>query len=291
MDRPTALWRFLQFPLTRLVIGLVAVIGATTLVQLAADALQLRPEVGALLATAAMVITYVVFVRLVERRPVAELARARAGGFLPGVILGAVLFGSTMLVLAVLGVAHVGRGDGWRAAAVALVMAIVAGVGEEIVVRGVVFRIVEDRLGSWIAVALSAALFGLLHAFNPGATTISTLSIAFEAGVLLAAAYIFSRGLWLPIGLHIGWNFTERGIFGAAVSGNTGQGLLHSDFTGATLLGGGAFGPEASLVAVVVCCGAGLVLLALARQRGHIVAPRWRRRGGAQNAPAITNPS
>ena len=176
---------------------------------------------------AVIVGTYVVFVRLVERRPVVELARAHAAAELGrGLALGTLLFAGTMAVLCALGVAHVGHGDGWRALVMALLLALLAGFGEEILVRGVLFRIVQESLGTWIAIAFSAALFGALHGFNHGATIVSTLSIAFEAGVLLAAAYIFSRGLWLPIGLHIGWNFTEGGIFGASVSGGEAHGFL-----------------------------------------------------------------
>lgn len=108
----------------------------------------------------------------------------------------------------------------------ALAIAIASAVGEEIVFRGVVFRLLEARLGTTIALVLSAAAFGLLHAGNPGATWGSTLAIACESGVLLGLAYAASRALWLPIGLHFGWNFTEGGVFGAAVSGGQNTGLI-----------------------------------------------------------------
>ncbi|MGZ3438426.1 MAG: CPBP family intramembrane glutamic endopeptidase [Polyangia bacterium] len=279
MGQPaTRLWRFLQSPVTRLVIGLVVVIGATIAVQAAAQALHLPPALGALAAIAAVVGSYVAFVRLIERRPVVELGRARAAGEVGrGMALGAALFAGTIVVLSLLRVCHLERGDGWRALVPALVMSLAAAFSEEILVRGLLFRIVEESLGSWIAVVLSAGLFGVLHAFNHGATIVSTLSIAFEAGVLLAAAYVYSRRLWLPIGLHLGWNFTEGGIFGAAVSGHPGHGLWRSHFAGAELLTGGEFGPEASVVAVVLCFAVALLLLARARKRGHVVAPFWQR--------------
>ncbi len=96
--------------------------------------------------------------------------------------------------------------------------------------RGVLFRIVEESLGSWIALALSAALFGALHAFNPGATLTSSIAIALEAGVLLAAVFMVTRRLWMVIGLHTAWNFTEGGVFGASVSGGDAHGMLASQF-------------------------------------------------------------
>src|SRR3954471_14552398 len=130
------------------------------------------------------------------------------------------------------------------------------------------FRIVEESLGSVIALVASAALFGLLHAFNPGATLVSTVAIALEAGSILAAAYLLTRPLWMAIGLHAAWNFTEGGVFGASVSGSAPHGLLHSRFTGAPLLSGGGFGPEASIVAIVVCLTAGIALCVAVIRRG-----------------------
>jgi hypothetical protein len=94
--------------------------------------------------------------------------------------------------------------------------------------------------------------------FNSGATTVSTVAIALEAGVLLGAAYAACGSLWLPIGLHFGWNFTEGGVFGVAVSGRkAGAGIVNMPLSGSALWTGGQFGPEASLVAVAVCLVAG----------------------------------
>jgi membrane protease YdiL (CAAX protease family) len=261
----------------------LAVAGATAAVQLPAHALHL-PHTGAagvlqaLALISAVVGAYVGYVRLIERRRVIELGRAGAVTQLArGYLLGTGLFCATVLTLCLLGIGTISRGDGWRAVPAGLAAALAAAFAEEILIRGVVFRIVEESLGSWIALAFSAALFGGLHAFNPGATFVSTLSIALEAGVLLAAAYVYSRTLWLPIGLHTAWNFTEGGLFGASVSGGPQHGLLRSDFAGRALLTGGEFGPESSVVAVVICLAAGLALLVLAQRRQRLVPPWWRR--------------
>jgi uncharacterized protein len=138
---------------------------------------------------------------------------------------------------------------------------------------------VEESLGSVIALLASAALFGFLHAFNPGATLVSTVAIALEAGVILAAAYLYTRRLWMAIGLHTAWNFTEGGIFGASVSGGVGHGLFASHFAGRPIFSGGAFGPEASIVAVVVCLIVGVALLVRSRRLGHFQPPFWARGG------------
>lgn len=91
------------------------------------------------------------------------------------------------------------------------------------------------------------------------------------AGVLLGAAYMYSRRLWMPIGVHAGWNFTEGGIFGASVSGGQAHGLLVSHFQGPEVLTGARFGPEASLVAVAACLMVAVAFLVLAIRRGQLV--------------------
>jgi len=143
--------------------------------------------------------------------------------------------------------------------------------------RGIIFRIIEESLGTWIALVLSAILFGAMHLGNPNATVSSALAIALEAGLLLAACYVLTRRLWLAIGLHLAWNFTQGGIFGVAVSGTTPMGILQSTLTGPDFLSGGAFGAEASIFAVVVCTSGFIFVIVKAYRKGHITKPYWLR--------------
>jgi membrane protease YdiL (CAAX protease family) len=157
---------------------------------------------------------------------------------------------------------------------------------EELLFRGILFRIIEDRFGTWVALTATSLVFGVSHLTNPHATLWGAIAIAIEAGGMLAAAYAATRSLWLPIGLHFGWNLAEGGIFGTQVSGsNTPEGLLHSTTSGSTLLSGGEFGPEASILSIVACTLVTVVFLGLARRRGHIVA---RRRRTPERVPAAT---
>ena len=217
-----------------------------------------------------MILAYRVLIRWTERRPASELGASHAIlQLIGGAIIGFVLFASVYAVLWAYGAVTF---KGWNAPdgmAAAAGMALLSGVGEEIIFRGVVYRLFEEGLGTLIAIVLSGALFGLIHAANKGATLESTLAIALEAGILLAASYILTRSLWLPIGLHFGWNFTEGGIFGAAVSGGHMKGLINAPLSGPVSLTGGAFGPEASLPAVGICLVAALVMLVLAATRGQ----------------------
>lgn len=283
--RPGKFWQFLQFPVTRIVLAAAALIAVTAMIQSGAKALHIAPQsaVGlavALLIMLATVATYCVYVRTLERRPVAEFGLPRAAPeFATGFLLGMLLFGITMLVMWGLGIASFTMAGGWSALGYPLLGALVAGVVEETLVRGVLFRIIEESLGSWLALIISAVVFGALHAFNPGATIVSSIAIALEAGVLLAAVFMYTRRLWMAIGLHAAWNFTEGGIFGASVSGGSARGMLASYFQGAQWLTGGKFGPEASLVAVLVCLAAGVGFVFLAYRKGYIVRPAWRRAG------------
>ena len=132
--------------------------------------------------------------------------------------------------------------------------AVLAGILEELLFRGYLFRLSSRIVGTWGALIFTSALFGLAHLGNKGATLSSGIAIMLEAGVLLGSAYVVTQRLWFPIGLHIAWNFTEGSVFGMQVSGNsTASGLMRGSLTGSNLLTGGAFGPEASIVAVLVC--------------------------------------
>ena len=281
--RPGTLWKVLQFPLTRALLAIVSIAGVVVLVQGAGRALHVPPKSGwgqvlGLVLVAGVCLVYAAYVRVIERRPVVELAlRGAPQAFGKGFLVGAALFSATILELWVIGVYSVVAVFGVDALLAPLTGALVAAFIEELVFRGVLFRIIEESLGSWLALGLSALLFGLLHAFNHGATWVSTLAIALEAGVLLAAVYMFSRRLWTCIGLHCAWNFAEGGVFGASVSGGKAGGLLAARFRGPDILTGGEFGPEASVVAVLICLAAGVAFVQLARRRGYVVRPFWRR--------------
>ncbi|THA73018.1 CPBP family intramembrane metalloprotease [Streptomyces sp. A0642] len=214
-----------------------------------------------------------------EHRPVTELApggaRAAAGR---GVLIGVPLFSAVILILAVSGQYHV-DGIGSVTGAMGLIgFMAAAAVTEELLFRGILFRVVEERGGTWLALTLTGALFGLMHLLNPNASLWGAVAIAVEAGGMLAAAYAATRTLWLPIGVHLGWNFAESGIFSTEVSGNdTPQGLLDSATSGPHLLTGGDFGPEASLYAVLAGAVLTVAFMWLAHRRGHVVPRRGRR--------------
>src|SRR5262249_21623370 len=183
------------------------------------------------------------YVRTIERRPLHELASGGVARELAmGLAVGGGVFGAGAGGLALGGGAFGHRGPGVGALPPLVGMAAISSFSEEVLVRGIVFRITEEALGSGLALLVSAALFGLGHLANPHATLWGAAAIALEAGVLLAAAYMLTRRLWLPIGIHAAWNFTEGGLFGAATSGRNLPGLLQTTTRGPEWLSGGAFG-------------------------------------------------
>jgi uncharacterized protein len=138
---------------------------------------------------------------------------------------------------------------------------ILVGWGEELLSRGYMLQNLEEGVGLNWAVFISSAIFGILHAFNPDASIAAVLGIL-GAGYFLAYGYIRSRQLWLPIGLHIGWNFFEGPIFSFPVSGIETIKLLNHEVTGPALITGGAFGPEAGLIVLpAMAFGAYLIFL------------------------------
>jgi hypothetical protein len=160
----------------------------------------------------------------------------------------------------------------------AVAFTVLAGILEEVVFRGFLFRLFSKIVGTWGALFLTASLFGAAHAGNRNATLGSSVAIAIEAGLLLGAAYALTNRLWLPIGLHIGWNFCEGSIFGMAISGNTVEpGMLRGSVAGRALLTGGAFGPESSLVAVLLCFAVAALFLWRAVNLHRTESPVWLR--------------
>jgi membrane protease YdiL (CAAX protease family) len=232
----------------------------------------------ALLTAPVMIIAYRLCAHWIEDRRAEELSAKAVFQLIPGAILGVALFSGVYGVLWLIGVAHIGGYSPNNTVLDAAALSIVAAVGEEIVFRGVLFRILEQGYGTLAAALVSSVVFGLLHVINPGATWWSTAAIALEAGLLLGSAYAATRTLWIPIGLHFGWNFAEGGIFSAAVSGGHEHGLLAGTLTGPALWTGGAFGPEASIVATLICLAASVAFFAVAIARGRWEPARFRLR-------------
>ncbi len=288
-----ALWLgVLRSPLTRLV-----VLGGVLFVMMAVNGGFMEQYKAtpwlAIAITAAMAAValalYAGFTRFIEGRPVSDLSLPGMGRELgTGVLVGAGLYSVCVLILMVLGIYRIEGLNPLSFVIPALAMALSAGIFEELVFRGVLFRSVEDLFGSWVALAVSALVFGLVHLMNPAATLTGAIFISIEAGILLAGAYMLTRRLWLSIGFHVSWNYVQSAIFSGIVSGNAPEpGLIRSNINGPDVLTGGSFGLESSIVAFALCTVVGVALVVMAVRKGKIVPGAWnagRRAEGAAGA-------
>ena len=222
---------------------------------------------------------YLGFAYFVEQRAASELALPGMGRELGiGLIIGAGLYATCELILMALGIYRIDGLNPLSFMVPAIAMALSAGIFEELLFRGVLFRSVETWFGSWAALVVSSLVFGLTHLMNPHGTLEGALFIAVEAGILLAAAFMLTRRLWLSMGFHVAWNYTQSAIFSGIVSGNeASQGLVRSTIKGPDLLTGGSFGVESSVLALLLCTTTGIVMLVMAARRGKIVPPIWKR--------------
>ncbi len=241
-------------------------------------------------AAAATLLAYVVMVRRADRRSLLSAGLTARGLFSEtgiGLLIGGGVFSVVMGMMRAVGVYHIGGVNPHFRPLVPLLLFLFLAVFQEVAVRGYIFQTLERRWGSSVALAGSTAFFGLAHLGSSvdGLTTAQWLVgpafISVETGLLFTAAYLLTRRLWLPIGIHWGWNFFESSIYGAANTGSWGSepNTLFSDrFTGPFLLTGGAFGPEASLICLVIGAYAGILLLRLAIRKSQ-----WR--AGNQPVP------
>lgn len=219
-----------------------------------------------------------VVVVLEGRRHPVEWRLRRWPGLLAGLAVGAILCALSVAVLWALRCSHLAglspTPPHWTAW---WTLGVVAGISEEIMLRGVVFRLAESWLGTWWAVLGSGLVFGLLHLGNPHATLVGALAVAIEAGLSLALLYAWTRSLWVVMGAHAAWNLMEGPVFGLVVSGSSaqGHGLLVTRLAGPDLLTGGPFGIEASLVSVLTWSVLTCWLAWRIHRSGTAVRPVW----------------
>ena len=218
---------------------------------------------------------YALLVRVVEKRPATEVGVVSGvPQFVAGALLGIALIALAFGVLWIVGSAQFSVGHGARDLLRAFALPTVVALLEELVFRVILFAVLEQITGTGAAIILSAGLFGLAHAANPGASPVAISSLAVGLGVLLALAYSLTRNIGLPAGVHMGWNFAQAFLFGAKVSGlDEPSSLFNVRLAGPDWLTGGGFGIEGSVFTAAICLAASIVLLVMVVRRDH-----WQRR-------------
>ena len=192
-----------------------------------------------------------------EGRPWSELGlsvRGHGRGWLYGFLLAAVFYGIGFGLSLVLGEVKV-TGVHWqpgRLAGAWLFFLLVA-LFEEILVRGFILgRLLRSGMNRFLALFLSASLFGLLHLFNPHVGLLPLVNLVL-AGMMLGASYLYTRNLCFPVSLHLFWNWIQGPVLGYTVSGMGSLATcLQLQVPHPTALNGGAFGFEGSLLCTVL---------------------------------------
>lgn len=254
---PSRSTRFMRYPLVRIVLAVAAVVLAVMLTYAFAKAIAPKPARiiwPHLLATASVLLTYIAYVRWIEKRALVEFSRNGALREIgAGCAIGAGAVAAVVGGLYAAGAWHPAGLNPWSLAIAAPIAEMMfVGVFEEVLFRAILFRILDQWLGSRVALLLSALLFGLAHLPGEGVTMLAIANTV-VAGVMFTAAYMLTRRLWLCIGIHAAWNYTLGSIFSIAVSGNrSSAGLINGTLTGPDWLTGGAYGLEASVGTLLV---------------------------------------
>jgi uncharacterized protein len=276
--------RLVDHPLVAMLIAIVLYAAATALAILVTSMLPAMKHGVAEAAKAAITVAfglaaYKVAIRHLGRVPRDDLPERGALMNLGlGVAAGLVLFSLVVGAAAVIGAYRITACCNTTDLVPDLALsAIMPAFMEELLFRGILFRWIEEFGGSWAALAVTSILFGLAHAFNPNATWFSSVAIALEAGVLLGGACMLTRSLWMPMGIHAAWNFTQGFLFDVNVSGVEEHGLVTAKLSGPALITGGEFGLEASVLALLFATIAGVALVFLAVRTGELVRPSWTR--------------
>jgi len=261
--RAGRLWQILQFPLTRILVAFAALllsVGATQSLLLlplrTAPTLNSPGSLGWLVvylvgSVLVAVGCYRAFARIVEQRRADELPHTGAAGALvAGGLIGGALFAATLGALWLLGTARATATGNWAVIGVALAADLAGAVVEELLLRGILFRIGEESAGTWLALALSALVFSGLHVGDPDVPLAMAVIVGVAGALLTSAAYILTRRLWLPIGIHAGWDILQSILFGMTFAGHQIAGVARIQLAGPPLLSGGRLGVEGSIVAL-----------------------------------------
>lgn len=277
--------KVLHFPLVKIIISFTVIAMVMGLIQsfgnLILSKINLTNEIKNLFlgisSATAVLISYYYFFKFYEKREITELSKTNLiKDLLLGIIIGLTLQSLTILIMYLNDSFYIISINPIIYILPSLTMAFTSAITEEVLFRGVLYRITEEKLGSYIALLISGLIFGLMHYSNPNSSLGTALGLAIQAGLLLGAAYIYTKKLWLPIALHFAWNFSQSGIFGASTSGHTiSESLLTTKIEGLNFITGGNFGPEGSIQATLFCLTATIFLMYLSHKKNNIVKPFW----------------
>ncbi len=202
------------------------------------------------------VLSLLFMVRFVDHVPAAVFGATLHDGWLRDTAKGLLLAGGMLVLFTLMGALIVNlrieaAGFGVGTPLLIILVLSVAAANEELIFRGYPLQVLMLAIGPWPAMLVLSGLFGLLHHLNPNATWLGTIN-TFLAGVLLSLAYLRTRSLWFPYGIHVGWNVAIGPLSGYPVSGIDMRSFFHTELDGAAWITGDAYGPEGGALGTVV---------------------------------------
>lgn len=256
-------WRIAIFAFLFLVINAILMIGVRTILGSLPAAGTLWFFLLGIAATLAGIIT----TKYISKKPFRSLGLKWTNAFRDigiGVLISAVIMALMYGVLMALGYIHFEGFSWWIEDASASARFTVSGIWtmiavlfqfivvawwEELAFRGILLQNIAKGLNIQWGVVISTLIFAVLHASNPDATVLSTVLIMVIT-LKLVYAYLKTGLLWLPVGLHLGWNFFQASVFGFASSGHRSPSLIAQTPVAPDWLSGGDFGAENSVLIV-----------------------------------------
>ncbi len=287
MTDKTALSKLLSFFLVKIIIGIAIVAGSVALSEwlsrLLLDKTQLTDDskniIIAIADVLAALLSYIFLFKFYDDRKIEELSSASfiknaIIGFTAGIILQS-LFILMIYIFGEYSIIHI---NPVSFLAPAFAAAFTAGFVAEILIVGIFFRLIEEKTGTYLALLILFILFLLMHFNVKGANTVSIITTAIQAGILIPVSFVYSRSLWLPIFLHFAWDFSEPGIFGAINPGiSIDKTLFSSKILGTVFISGGKNGPQNSIQALILCSVTVLLFFWLAMRKHNFIKPSWKK--------------
>ena len=209
------------------------------------------------------VVATLFMIRFVDHVPLAAVGVGLHESWIRDVLMGFAI-AAGMLLLVLIGTAVLGSlGIAWTGGQISLSIwmftigiLLISAAAEELVFRGYPMQTLMKGIGAWPAMLIMSILFGLLHRNNPDASLLSTVNTSI-AGVMLSLAYLRTRSLWFPYGIHVAWNILIGPVVGFPISGVGFPSLWTAQVTGPERIVGGGYGPEGGFLGTLVFfCGA-----------------------------------
>jgi membrane protease YdiL (CAAX protease family) len=278
--------KILFFFLTKIIIGIAAIAGAVILIESVfrpmLEKIKISDElingIIGILESAAAVLIYIFVFKFYEKRKITELSSSNFASYANlGFFTGFLLQSLFIFVIYIAGNYSIIQTNPFSNMVPAFTSAIMAGFVAEILIIGVVFRLIENQFGTAISITIMIIIFIIAHSGVKDGNLISVLSTSINAGLLLPAVYVFSRSLWFPIFMHFAWDLTEPEIYGAInPSISITKSLFDSKISGPRLITGGPLGPQNSIQALIICLALGLIFLQLAKMKGNLIPLKLR---------------